>query len=271
MKLEFSTGTTIDLSIDNSPVGTMYQKIYKNLSRAPLPFNVWDNPYYLSNTTYQELVNRLTVHAEKLSIQIDQSLCLLRDQPYFNAIHKIYEKNYNGNRDWLDFHEHIHMCEKYYDDKQYPKILHIDYREKSGPLQKPFDLTWLDTATTKIKAGDVFVRWSELGKTPYNYWENNEPNDIARMCELAKPWLILKPKIIIALEDFDTLKNKKILEFESWWQQYSKPWCQRWNIPSWSATDIFSFLVFGKVSTVDVKLIVEQLKNNINPTKILLE
>lgn len=266
MKLIFSNKETIDLLIDDTPLGLVYQKIYKNLSYADFTFNEWDSPYYLHNITYQELVNRLTTYAKKVSIQIEQERCLAQDQNYFNDIHKIYEKNYNGDRKWLDFHEHIHMCEYYF--KETPKFLHIDYREKSGLLEKPFDLKWLDNATSNIKAGDIFVSWAELGKTPYTYWRDKEEDDINRMCNLAKPWLKLRPKINIALEDIDLLKNKNILEFESWWQQHSKAWCQHWNIPSWTIHDIFSSTIFGKVN--DVSIITDYLKNNIFPTKILM-
>jgi hypothetical protein len=266
MKLLFSNNKTIDLSLDGTPLGTVYQKIYKNLSQANFTFNEWDNPYYVHSITYQELVDRLTYYAQKVSIQVDQESCLLHDQTYFNNIHKIYEKNYNGTRAWLDFHEHIHMCEHYFEEN--PKFLHIDYREKSGLLEKPFDLKWLDTATNNIKAGDIFVSWAELGKTPYSYWQNKEADDIVRMCELVKPWLMLRPKINIALEDIDLLRNRKILEFESWWQQYSKVWCQHWNIPSWTIYNIFSSTVFGKVHNVST--IIDYLKNNIIPTKILM-
>ena len=264
MKLLFSNNKTIDLSIDNTPLGTAYQKIYKNLSRADFTFNNWDDPYYLCNITYQELVDRLTHYAGKVSIQIDQERCLLQDQNYFNKIHKIYEQNYNGDPAWLDFHEHIHMCEFYFRENN--KFLHINYREKSGLLEKPFDLKWLDNATNNIRAGDIFVSWAELGKTPYTYWLNKETDDIVRICELAKPWLILRPIINIALEDFDQLENKKIVEFESWWKQYSKTWCQHWNIPSWNIYNIFSSAVFGKVDNVST--IIDYLKNNIHPTKI---
>jgi hypothetical protein len=266
MKLLFSNKETINLSIDGTPLGTVYQKIYKNLSQVNFTFNEWDNPYYLHSITYQDLVNQLTHYAEKVSIQIDQPLCLLQDQNYFNKIHKIYEKNYNGTRAWLDFHEHIHMCELYF--KEQPKFLHIDYREKAGLLEKPFDLKWLDNATNNIKAGDVFVSWAELGKTPYTYWQNNEEDNVDRICELAKPWLTLRPKINIALEDIDLLKNKKILEFESWWQQYREDWCRHWNIPSWTIYNIFSSTVFGKVDNVST--IIDYLKNNITPIKILM-
>jgi hypothetical protein len=264
MKLLFSNSNQIDLGINDTILGSLYKKIYTHLSKTELVFRDWDNPYYLDHLTYEELVEKLTLYAHRVAVEIDKNRCLTFDQRYFNEIHKIYELNYNGQPAWLDFHEHIHLCE-YYSHRR-TKMLDIDYREKSGPLEKPFDLKWLEDSTTYVKAGDVFVTWAELGKTPYFYWSNGEPNDIDRLCRLAKPWLILRPKIKIALEDIDHMGNKKIKEFESWWADYEEPWCRHWNLKSWSSQDMFSSAVVGKVSDLDA--VVSLLQNNTNPTGI---
>jgi hypothetical protein len=106
------------------------------------------------------------------------------------------------------------------------KTLKIDYNEKSGLLEKPFDRQWLKDAKSKITAGDVFICWQELGKTPYTYWSDNEPNDIVRMQQVIKPWVKLKPNIFVALEDIDLEEKSKLTEFGFWWAQYSKELCQ---------------------------------------------
>lgn len=268
MKILFSNNTTIDLEIDNSPIGKIYQKVYRHLSSLPIPFSSWDNGYaYKKSINYSTLVDQLVMYANQLSIIIDKEKCLAQDQLYFNTIHKIYEKHYDGTPGWLNFHEHIHMCEGYF--KEYPNVLTIDYREKMGPLEKPFDRAWLSTSTTNIKAGDIFVAWSELGKTPYTYWNNHEPPEISRMCELIKPWAKLIPKIKIALEDIDRLKGKKITEFETWWNQHKSPWLEHWDLPDWTTHDIFSAITVGKTTQLD--LLKEQVENNILPTRILIE
>jgi hypothetical protein len=266
MKLLFSNNEAIDFHIDDSPLGLMYQKIYKNLSKVPIPWRPWDNPCYKENLTYSEMVDHLVHYAQNLSIDIDTAKCINRDQDYFNSIHKIYEDNYNGNPVWLDFHEHIHLCEYY----NYPpkEFLCIDYREKSGLLEKPMDPIWLLNTTTKICAGDIYVRWAELGKTPYHYWENNEPNDLQRMCQLAKPWLKLRPNIHIALKDIDTLKDIQCNNFATWWKTYQTGWTAHWNISKWTIDDIFGVSVFGK--TTQTALLKKQLRNNLIPTKITL-
>ena len=264
MQIVFSSGKTVDLILEPTPLSSVYQKIYKHLEHVAVPFQDWDNPFYLGRLSLSELVEKLIACATQVNVQIDRERCLAQDQNYFNFIHTIYEKNYNGDPAWLNFHEHIHLCEQ---RPEPSKILQIDYREKSGLLEKPFDRDWLKNATTKIQAGDVFVDWSELGKTPYIYWKNNEPNDIVRMRELIKPWLKLRPKIIVALEDIDTLENIMVAKFESWWAQYSQTLCQHWNIPSWTTNDIFSVSVFGRVP--NFQEITTQLKNNQAPVKVL--
>lgn len=265
MKLLFSNNETVDFYLDNSPLGQEYQKIYKHLSHIPIPYRAWDSPYYLDNVDYKELVSRLLTYAGKLSLPIDQERCLAKDQKYLNEIHKIYETNYDGNPDWLDFHQHIHMCE----GLPVRKLLYIDHREKAGPLEKPYKSIWLENTTTTIKAGTVFSQWSELGKSPYNYWRDQEPADINRMCQLSKPWTLLRPKLIIALEDVDLLANVQILEFESWWKNYSEEWCRHWNLPSWTVHDMFAVTTIGQVDNVEK--IKEQLKNQATPIKILLQ
>jgi Txe/YoeB family toxin of Txe-Axe toxin-antitoxin module len=261
MKLLFSNNETVELSIDDSALGQTYQKIYKHLSRAPLNFREWYNPYYQDDITYPELVSCLAFYAEKVGVTVDQEIVLVNDQSYFNSLHKIYETSYNGDSAWLDFHEHIHMCERHH--RRSIRFLLIDYREKAGPLERKFDPAWLEKSTTKICAGDAFVQWSELGKNPYEYWQNNESNNVERMCRLIKPWLILRPKINIALDDIDTMANKQISEFESWWNQYREAWSRHWNVPLWTTEQILSYTVIGRVP--DIADLKSKLKNRTLP------
>jgi len=263
MKLIFSNNNSIDLGIQNTELCNVYKKIYKNLCHAELMFREWDNPYYTDSLTYEQLVDRLESYAQIVSVKIDKVRCLAREKLYFNEIHKIYELNYNGHPEWLDFHEHIHLCEHYYNRL---KILDIDYREKAGMLERPFDLAWLKDSTVEIKAGDVFVSWAELGKIPYSYWNNDEPDDFNRLCQLSKPWLKLRPKIKIALEDFNDLTNKPLEEFKAWWSKYEEDWCRHWNLKSWSVTDMFSNAILGRIE--DINTVKSLLQNNINPIRV---
>jgi hypothetical protein len=97
MKILFSNNVTVDLEINNSPIGKIYQKTYRHLSNLPIPFSAWDNSSNYKDTIgYTELVDRLIMYADQLSISLDRQRCLDRNQWYFNAIHTIYEKQYDG-------------------------------------------------------------------------------------------------------------------------------------------------------------------------------
>jgi hypothetical protein len=201
-----------------------------------------------------------------VSVDVDAALCLANDQQYFNYLHTIYEKNYNGTTDWLNFHEHIHLCETYFTKP--PMCLILDHRETAGPLKTKFNIDWLKDSVTQVCPGDVYLRWAELGKIPYEYWTNNEPNDITRMCELAKPWNILYATVSVALENIDLLAGKNIDAFNTWWVQYHDQWCEHWQIPNWPIHYQYGMIKIGKISKVEeIKIL---LNENIYPINVVL-
>jgi hypothetical protein len=107
-----------------------------------------------------------------------------------------------------------------------------------------------------------------LGKNPYTYWKTNEPEDIDRICELAKPWTKIRPKLLVALDEIDFLKGKKIQEFENWWKQYQRDWCDHWGLESWTIKDMYGKSIIGKITDVD--RCHQLLENNIYPIKVRL-
>ena len=94
MQILFSDRDTVDLTMASTPLASVYQKIYKHLCHVPIPFNEWDNPYYVIDTPHQELVNKLVLYANQVCVHVDRNACMAQDQHYFNTIHEIYEKNY---------------------------------------------------------------------------------------------------------------------------------------------------------------------------------
>lgn len=252
---------SVSFDLIESPLSPIYQRTMSHLRHVDIPFRVWDH-------TYQDYdpVEKLISYGRRMGIEIDFGKCRMADQDYFNSLHKIYEKNYDGDPAWLDFHEHIHLCENLPGDDVHQR-LHIDYREKAGLLEKTFDISWLEIATTKVEPGDVFVEWAELGKIPYTYWCNREANDIVRIKELCKPWLKLKPKIIVSLVAHDY--SKKSSEFEQWWNAYHDEWCYHWNIPKWDLKDMYSKLIFGRLCQSELDKMKRLLSNKQMPRRIL--
>jgi len=261
MQLHFDN-SIVNVIFNNTPLSLQIQRAYRHLQNLPVIFKPWDNPYYVKHMDPYQLALKLVEFGKKVGVEVDFDRCLTNDQNYLNFIHKIYEQKYDGDPRWLDFHEHIHMCEKT-EFKDATKPFVIDYREKAGLLEKKFDIEWIKHTTTQVKAGDVYVQWAELGKTPYKYWENGEPNDINRICELAKPWLKLRCKISIAIEDFDFTAGVRPSEFNQWWNNYQHLWCHYWGISSWGLKEMFSVSVIGQVSEFDL------FKSNVQKQKSL--
>jgi hypothetical protein len=265
LKLVFSNNQTADLIIDDSPIGGVYQQIYKHLSKAELVFKPRDNPYYVDMVTHEQIVKDLQRFAKQLNIEIDVELALQKDQQHLNHLHEIYETQYDGDPAWLDFHENLHLCEMF---RFRNTSLMIDYRNRAGPLERSMKEEWLTALTTKLSAGDLYVFWSELGKTPFNYWQSKEPNDITRICELAKPWLKLRPRIYVALEDIDlmsALNDVDIEQFETWWSQYRTDWETHWGVSDYTLERMFGVLKLG--TTSHYENIQQQLRNKSYPVK----
>jgi len=266
MQLIFENNVSYDLILNNSLVAETYKKIYKKLQHATLNFKDWDNPYYKVNKTKIYHVEKLINFADKLKINVDIQKILDQNQDYLNYLHKIYENNSDGNPDWLDYHEHIHLCEE--NNNTLKKILVINYREKAGLVTKKVEKNILNNLQTTVKKGQIFTRWAELGKKPYNYFIDKEPNDIYRMRELIKPWTYLYPIICIALDDCNFVEGKNIKEFTLWWEKYSPDWCEHNKLEKYDITDMFGVSIIG--FTEDTDKITYLLQQNILPNKIKL-
>ena len=260
MHILFDDSSVVNFELFDTEVAIKIYKSLKHLQHINLNFKSWDNPF--NKSSCQTL---LLEYAQKLNININVEQDIF-DQTYLNYLHEIYEKNYNGTDHWLDFHEQIHRCEEL--KKTVPQVCEIDFREKAGPLTQKFNSLWMKEAVLEVKKGDIYIKWSELGKTPYKYWRDKEPDSLQRLCELAKPWITLRPKFSVALEDIDFLKNKEVTDFENWWKVREKQWCNHWNLDTWTLKDQFSVLVIGKVN--DLPQMQGLLEKNICIKKIIL-
>ena len=239
---------TVDIELYPGPATDQIVRCYKHLQHVPLPIRDWDYPFYIDQVKIRDTIMQLHSFAKQLGIEVDTEQC--HRHCYLNHLHGIYEKNYNGGPHWIEFHENIHLCEKLIEPDG-RKVLTIDYRELAGPLLLDFDHTLLDQCRFDTQPGDVVAGWSELGKTPYSYWENQEPNDVDRICELAKPYLKFRPRLEIVIQPQPERDPENIENFLKWWACYEGAWCKHWNLPSWSLPQMFGKLVIGHVMDFD--------------------
>lgn len=266
MKIIFQNEQPIEIQTNSTPMALAFKKILKHLQHVPLEYRDWDNPCVLRKIELPQLVDQLVYYGKLVGVEIDREICLTQSHEYFNNIHIPFEKGYDGDPNWLKYHENLHLCESYPNITR--KCLLLDYREKAGFLIKPIDPELIQQTQTSINAGDVFITWSELGKHPYIYWRDKEPNDLKRMCELAKPWITFIPTLRVALEDLSLLPLIDVDKFDSWWSNYEQDWCQHWKLQEWKLHHMCGAVVIGQVQNFDTfKELVEQ---NIPPTYIKL-
>lgn len=270
MHILFDDGTDIPITIYPSDLSPVILKIFKHLQHVTLPFRPWDSYLYVDEHDRSFMIDRLCYYGSLLGINVDKEKCSRIDQNYFNQLHMLYESHYDGSPSWLDFHEHIHLSER--KTCRHEKTISLDYREKSGLLEIPYNHDWVRHSTSDIATGDVYVSWAELGKTPFYYWANQEPDDLDRICKLAKPWLKFRPKLKVALEPINRMqeiRNKSLDEqFDRWWKQYHDDWCRHWGIDSWTIDDMFACNVIGHIDSIS--LVDDLLQARVYPVKVTL-
>jgi hypothetical protein len=231
---------------DNSIVDSL-KKMLKHLQNTNLVFTIADNPYkHQKDIVLQQLVD----YSKKFNIDLDPNR--LHNQDYLNWLHTHYATNYNGDSDWMLYHSAIHMME-FLNSKRDIKELPVSltYKEKSGPIKRPFDYAELANMQSRFSAGECAIMFDELGKVPFKYWKDGESNDIAYLCELAKPMLDLKFQIAVFLHDIDFLPNNKdARNFEDWFSTYKKDWCRHWKVPDWSLTQMLGGISIGTVANI---------------------
>jgi len=268
LTLTLNDNSTVDIELNQNPVSQYIKKSFRHLQHLPIPFHIYDyQKYYINHKDL--LYSTLIDSADKLGIDVD--VLRLSDQKYLNSLHKIYETGYNkGTNIWLEFHEMIHLIELANDCRLVNSQLIINFRDSAGPLEKPFNREYLKHSVQSVTQGTCFCQWGELGKIPSQYWIDNEPDDTQRLCQLAKPWTVLRPFFIIALDDIDfRMSLEKQQEFDAWFAKHKQAWIQYWNLSSWSESEMNSVIPIGQVK--DISQLIDKLNSGAILDKITVQ
>jgi len=180
------------------------------------------------------------------------------EQQSLNLLHELYVSNHDRlsmikNNDIVyKFHNAIHELEKKNRDVRF----YIGWGTKEGPLEEQFNCNEY-YAETFVK-NNLYLPWTELGKTPLDYYNNNEPTDLNRFCELSKPHITLRAKFMIALKDFDPPALSP--EFKQWFAQFRTPWLEHYNIRDWRARDEYLGVLLAEPQdqNIDIERVVKE-------------
>lgn len=168
------------------------------------------------------------------------------DQTALNDLHNIFElisqsKNDHGV-EMRAFHHSIHQHEIGYRSRN-RHYYDVGWGDKEGPLTTHMRLN--HAYSDHMKKGNIYLRWAELGKLPSAYFHDQEPNNVDRFCELAKPHETFRAKFTIVLKD------RVIQEFDDrflkWFKNYKKQWFTKYKIDSWNPRDEQSGVLLAEI------------------------
>ena len=179
-------------------------------------------------------------------------------QQSLNLLHELYVSNHDRlsmlkNNDILyQFHNAIHELEKKNTDVRF----YIGWGTSEGPLGEQFNCNEF-YAETFVK-NNLYLPWTELGKTPLDYYNNHELGELDRFCELSKPHVTLRAKFMIALRDFDPPALSP--EFEQWFSQFKTQWLEHYNITDWRPRDEYLGVLLAEPQdrTVDIEQVLKE-------------
>ena len=183
------------------------------------------------------------------------------DQVALNQLHEQYVTNHDRlsmleNNDILyEFHNIIHNMEKKSQGNRY----YVGWGVKEGPLGEKFHCNQ-HYADSFVK-NNLYLPWTELGKTPLDYFNNNEPNDLARLCSLAKPHITLRAKFMIARKDFSPPPFTR--EFLEWFSQHRAAWLDHYSITDWRPRDEYIGVLLAEPADadMDIEKLLEEFPN----------
>ena len=169
----------------------------------------------------------------------------INEQKNLNILHKIYEEWHDkltgkDKEDLYEFHHAIHNAEN---NKNIKNKVIIGWGTKEGPLTEQFDCN--PYYENEIIKNNMYLPWTELGKKPFDYWSDGEPNNEERVMELCKAHFTFRAQFFIALK---SNKPKSFpQEFIDWFSLYKTKWLQKNNIEKWNEVNEFSapLLAYG--------------------------
>lgn len=158
------------------------------------------------------------------------------DQKKLNILHKVYEDTHErlsktqNNSILYKFHHSIHFNEE---QTQSSTKITVAWGQKEGPLTKKYLCN--PYYEDKLLPAHVYLPWAELGKTPLQYWQNQEPSQQERINELCKPHLTFRAKFFIQRVE----QNPQALPeaFTTWFATYKQKWMTHSGITRWNNID----------------------------------
>jgi len=181
IKLYFSNGEqkqSICYKLISNTISERWIKKIKHLSRKP--HSVLETTGLSFSQNIEHLHREFCEFAGLEYNSVDYN-----EQHSLNLLHELYVSNHDRlsklkNNDILyKFHNAIHELEK----QAIGKRFYIGWGTAEGPLEEKFNCN--EFYAKKFIKNNLYLPWTELGKTPLDYYNNNEPAEFNRFCDLS--------------------------------------------------------------------------------------
>lgn len=229
----------IQYQLDENPISLEWFKKIKHIWRVPL-----DQVYTTVNdntTTSADLNKIISTYILELNESIGKVYDIKEEytQTDCNVLHSFtvkdqYHHPVEIRNIFHKLHRKIHHLELLLSNQgvnQYS--LAADWGEKAGPLTTKHKQSLYQHYTLEMLAGNIYHVWVEFGKTPYEYWKNQDDPKVNHFIDNCKPHTTFRPGFSLCTKDktFDPVDE----DFESWFDDYRDAWQKTYNADPMSA------------------------------------
>ena len=222
IKVVFDNDIDVDYHLNDSELANLWIKKIKHLQNVPVD---------IVESFMEDVSDIKSLYTEFCKIaNIDPIEIEPLDQGKLNQLHQIYEENHDrlskvkDNAILYKLHHSVHFHEG-----QNYNGLRIGWGKFEGPLTQQYKCH--EFYADSIKKNNIYLPWAELGKTPFGYWRDKEPNNQDRFNELARPHTTFRAQFFIASIDIEA----KVFDpnFVTWFDRYKSSWLNHHGMSSW--------------------------------------
>jgi hypothetical protein len=222
----------IQYQLADNPIAVEWFKKLKHIYRIPL-----DQIYTTTNDieSKDDVINTISEELELINSSIGKIYNIKDEYNQFdcNFLHSFTINNqYNYNTEIRNMfhrlHRKIHLLEFILSNSKYNEyFLPAEWGEKSGLLTTQHEQSPYQYYTLNLLAGNIYQFWSEFGKTPLQYWKDQDSYDIDHFIKNCRPHMTFRPGFSLCIKNVTI--NAFNVEFDVWFTAYRKAWQEKYN------------------------------------------
>jgi len=164
----------------------------------------------------------------------------------------IYNETYSLNK-------YIHLCEHTLNGPCTLPNVTIAWGTNDGMTMQDFDTNPYEFYTTNIVPGNIYLYWVEIGKRPFEYWADKDPDNIEHFLSVACPHKTWSAHCKIALLTPPTQLSENYVR---WFNKYKQAFLDKWNLKEWELLHDFGAIELATLQdSTTHSLLLEQFES----------